>query len=753
MELIVVVDDATPEAIGLGVGVELLDHQFLYLGEHLRIALLGEVLHSLVHDLQGDLFLLRLHRAVAHELCDMVAVVGKNLCALCTTTVGGAGFLADLLEIDHRENLSGNVHLHGIVERVGQLLVHPEHVSSRLRCLHLAVERVVDSLVGHLAHALALWVLSLGSRQGTEILADERTDGSLVKVTGDEECPTVGISCALLSHLQDTVVVDVLHVLEQHRSLAPVVVVERSGDRVAKCCLRIELTVLQSYIVLLDEVAVGVGIFFDVGEVEISHLQHRLHILRSRAAADVHVSVAHGQVSIGNLSGESLAQLSVGEVAQPADADDLVEGLQVGKVVLAVDRSTLSALSAECDLIFLEVNLFQHYGDTIGECEYFVVELLAGYLFLDLASLRHGLDDRLVFHIVDVSLNLGGACLVYGIEKLLGRRIDSAVLLVVEVDDDEVGVALADQLREYLVDSLQGDGGHELLHHRVGVVDAGHRLVGEEVAQASLIERRVGTLVLVGVHLVETAEEVALVALVLSRSEAKLSSLAHDEVSSLESIGGLAHIFWRCADVESILGLGKDVVAVASLCTDEGAVGFLGGLGEALGQHAADGLLGIVLDEIGQRLLQAVGEDIMLDHQVDRGSRILFVLVDDDDRLGIVGYGLVDKLGLVGRVLDIAEELLDLCLGAIDVYVTDDDDALVIGMIPFVIVIDQLFTLEVVDDRHQADRVAHTIFRSWIELGQVALKHTAGRRGAQTPLLMDDTTLLVDLTLFKRQAA
>lgn len=42
MELIVVVDDATPEAIGLGVGVELLDHEFLYLREHLGIALLGD---------------------------------------------------------------------------------------------------------------------------------------------------------------------------------------------------------------------------------------------------------------------------------------------------------------------------------------------------------------------------------------------------------------------------------------------------------------------------------------------------------------------------------------------------------------------------------------------------------------------------------------------------------------------------------------------------------------------------------------
>ena len=465
------------------------------------------------------------------------------------------------------------------------------------------------------------------------------------------------------------------------------------------------------------------------------------------------MAVAHGQVGIGNLSGESLAQLSVGEVAQPADADDLVEGLQVGKVVLAVNRSTLSALSAECDLVFLEVNLFQHHRDTVGESEHFVVELLAGYLFLDLAGCRHGLDERLVLDIVDISLDLLGTCLMHSVEELLGGRIDGTVLLVVEVDDDQVGVAFADQLREYLVDSLQGDGGHDLLHHRVGVVDARHGLVGEEVAQASLIERRVGALVLVGVHLVETAEEVALIALVLSRCEAKLSSLAHDEISSLQSVGRFAHVFRRCADVESILGLGKDVVAVAGLCTDEGTVSFLSSLGEALGQHTGDSLLGIVLDQVGQRLFQAVGKDIMLHHQVDRRRRIFLVLVDDDDRLSVVGHGLVNQLGLVGRVLDVAEELLDLSLRAVDVYVTDDDESLMIGVIPFMIVVDQLFALEVVDDRHQSDRIAYAIFRSGIELGQVTLKHTAGRRSTQTPLLVDDTTLLVDLTLLKRQTA
>ena len=143
----------------------------------------------------------------------------------------------------------------------------------------------------------------------------------------------------------------------------------------------------------------------------------------------------------------------------------------------------------------------------------------------------------------------------------------------------------------------------------------------------------------------------------------------------------------------------------------------------------------------------------MLHHQVDRRRRIFLVLVDDDDRLSVVGHGLVNQLGLVGRVLDVAEEFLDLSLRAVDIYVADDDESLMIGVIPFMIVVDQLFALEVVDDRHQSDRIAYAIFRSWIELGQVALKHTAGRRGAQTPLLVDDTTLLVDLTLLKRQTA
>ena len=155
------------------------------------------------------------------------------------------------------------------------------------------------------------------------------------------------------------------------------------------------------------------------------------------------------------------------------------------------------------------------------------------------------------------------------------------------------------------------------------------------------------------------------------------------------------------------------------------------------------------MDQIGQRLLEAVGIDIVLHHQVNRGRRIFLVLVDDDDRLGVVGHGLVNKFGFVGRVFDVAEEFLDLSFSVVDIYVADDDESLMVGVIPFMIVVDKLFSLEIVDDRHQTDRVAHTIFRSGVELGQVALKHTAGRRSAHTPLLMDDTTLLVDLALLE----
>ena len=138
-----------------------------------------------------------------------------------------------------------------------------------------------------------------------------------------------------------------------------------------------------------------------------------------------------------------------------------------------------------------------------------------------------------------------------------------------------------------------------------------------------------------------------------------------------------------------------------------------------------------------------------------RDARLLtfLVLVDDNDRLCVVGHGLIDEGSLVGGVLDATEELLDLSLGLVDIDVTDDDNSLVIGVIPFVVIVDELLTLEVVDDGHQTNRITSSVLRARVEFLEVTLEHTALCGSTETPLLVDDAALFVDLALLQGEAA
>ena len=142
----------------------------------------------------------------------------------------------------------------------------------------------------------------------------------------------------------------------------------------------------------------------------------------------------------------------------------------------------------------------------------------------------------------------------------------------------------------------------------------------------------------------------------------------------------------------------------------------------------------------------------MLHHVLHHVGGLLLVLVDDYDRLCVVGHLLVNDGCDVGWILERTEEFLDFLLGVVNVYVTYNDNCLVVGMIPLLVVIAQFLRLEVVDYRHESDREALAILRSRVEFWQVALEHTVRSTGAQTPLLVDNSALLVNLLGVEQQS-
>ena len=143
--------------------------------------------------------------------------------------------------------------------------------------------------------------------------------------------------------------------------------VECSRQRVAESCFGRELTVLQRHFILLHEVVEGIIVFLDVGEIEVNHLQHGFYILWSGIAIDAHLALAHGQISICNLTCEGLLKLSTCEISKAADADNIIECVEVCKVLQAIGGRTTASIAIQEHLIFLEVGLLQNDFHTVGE--------------------------------------------------------------------------------------------------------------------------------------------------------------------------------------------------------------------------------------------------------------------------------------------------------------------------------------------------------------------------------------------------
>ena len=108
-----------------------------------------------------------------------------------------------------------------------------------------------------------------------------------------------------------------------------------------------------------------------------------------------------------------------------------------------------------------------------------------------------------------------------------------------------------------------------------------------------------------------------------------------------------------------------------------------------------------------------------------------------------------------GRILwhlDIAEESLDFSLYMVYIHITNYNDTLIVGAIPFFIIIPQNLVFEVVDNAHQTDRHSQSILTIGIEHRQIALKHSCRSAGTHTPLLMYYSTLLVNLCGIKSES-
>ena len=742
------IDATQPVRVLLQLVTMVLQHVFLHLHQLVGVAGLRQCLHLVAHNHDGGIGLLGLHRAVGQHLCVGLEVVTAHTC-LCHNGIGSAGVLADLLQIFHAQNLSHHIGLDSVLQGVGDVVRVPNHHANGLRSLCLVLEVVDDNTLEVCRHILALHHLTLG-RQRSQILLDERTDGCLVVVTNDGKGIGSGIGCALLGNLQDAVVVHLRQVGHVDALEAGVMTGHGGNQRIAEHSLGLQQAVLQRHLNGLHQIVIRLLVLGDIGEVEIHQLQHGLHVLRSRATVHILAVFIQRERCTGNLAGQSLLQLCVRKVTQTAGLDDVTKQLDVGVVLLTIQRRTTEALTAQQHLVLLQVGLLQHDGHTVRQRQLGIAKEVVLHLFLDRALLGQLGHQRLVLHVVHISLNLGCTGCGDGLLHTVLSGIHGTVLLRIEVQHHQIGVGLRNQLLHHHIDSLQGQYGNQLLHRLVGIVDAGDRLLVQEVLHILIHKVAVVELVLVRVLLVEIALIVGLETVVLRRSETELGSTTSLGQGSSQSGLGLS-VLGNDIQSEGINGTRQQIRSVLGISLQEGTLGLLGILAQTVVQHADGCILDVVGNHISHRTLQRIGERLVLHHQRNDVVALLLILVDDDNRLVIVRNGFRRNQCTVLRQLNGREEVLDLLFNLVYIHVTDDDDGLIVRTVPLLVVSLQEGTLEVVDNLHQTDRHTIAVLRIRIQLGQVALQHTHLGTGAQAPLLVNHATLFFNLLLLQQQ--
>ena len=98
------------------------------------------------------------------------------------------------------------------------------------------------------------------------------------------------------------------------------------------------------------------------------------------------------------------------------------------------------------------------------------------------------------------------------------------------------------------------------------------------------------------------------------------------------------------------------------------------------------------------------------------GNLLLLILVDNIDGRIIIRYFYLLNLSGILRYLDTGEEFLDLSFDMIYIYITHDDNSLIVWAIPFAIVSTESFWLTTIDNAHQTDRETVAILFALIEL-------------------------------------
>ena len=129
-----------------------------------------------------------------------------------------------------------------------------------LRGFHLALEAIFYDTLASIEIELGVSLALLHCGEGSNVLFGEGAERIFVDSTGEVEVEISTLVEALSIELLDLFVVSLVEVSECELCLAGVVAIEGAANRVAKCLLRILISVLLSVAMIFEHFAVIISV-------------------------------------------------------------------------------------------------------------------------------------------------------------------------------------------------------------------------------------------------------------------------------------------------------------------------------------------------------------------------------------------------------------------------------------------------------------------------------------------------------------
>ena len=372
--------------------------------------------------------------------------------------------------------------------------------------------------------------------------------------------------------------------------------------------------------------------------------------------------------------------------------------------------------------------------------------------FYNLTLLGKFGDERTRFHVVHISFHLRIDTSRHGSLHFVHGSHLHLLIVGIHTQEHEVLFVVGCQFLDHAIHRFSVNHRRKHLVGIIFVLDAGDSLFLQEVTHILRSIEIVLLLRAVVVNCFDVAEHVFRSTFHLRFAQTKFSSALNFRHHSSYS----SRVFSRFrseVDREAVSCFREQIVLIAHTSIEERTIFLL----RHFAQTSVDALRSerqkVVLHNFSHRAAHRFGHRIGFVHKRQSRHCQFLVLVDDINRFVILGHRISFIFRSVLGHHHSTENTLHLGFHLVHIDVTHNHYALQVRTIPLLVVSAEEIGFKVVDDFHQTNRHAMTIFAAGIEFGQTAFENAHHSTRAHAPFFVNHATFLLNLFLFEQQTA